>query len=288
MVKDGEGFSLRFEAPRDARLEYKFVRDGEWVLDPKNPKKIDNTVGGENSVWEGPGYKLRTLEKAPRRPLRRSVVRVGDRDVVVFASKESNGHGVIVYGDGVNYEKHGKVQNVVQNLVEAGRIRPVVVVLVQPKDRMSEYGWGWKPHGEFLFHRVLPAVRKATGASAKAKDTFLGGSSLGGLVSLRLAEEFPNEVAGGVHSQSGAFQSIRAIETESAVSESSLRKLARTTRVWLCWGNYEQELTDSNRKAAATLKKMKRAFGSRTTNEGHTWTSWRNRMVDGLVYLLRD
>lgn len=288
MKRAGGLWTTQIQVPADARVEYKFIVDGNWILDPKNPKHLDNGVGGENSVWEGPKYRLQTLETAPKKPLLRSTLRVKDRDITVFSPAQSKGLPLLVYGDGPNYEKYAKVQNVVQNLVEARKIKPVVIVLVPPTDRIKEYGTGWKTYGEYLFNEVLPAVRKQTGASARKEDLFLGGSSMGGLISLRLAEEFPDKVAGGVHSQSGAFQwGPFGLNMTDVISEKSLAKLDPKLKLWLCWGTYEQELTESNVKAAATLKIGKRAFGSKTTNEGHTWTAWRGRMADALIYLLK-
>jgi hypothetical protein len=37
---------LSMKFPDDARLEYKFVVDGQWILDPLNQNQKDNGVGG--------------------------------------------------------------------------------------------------------------------------------------------------------------------------------------------------------------------------------------------------
>ena len=39
------------------RVEYKLIADGEWLLDPLNPDKNDNGVGGENSFFTMPDYR---------------------------------------------------------------------------------------------------------------------------------------------------------------------------------------------------------------------------------------
>ena len=219
--------------------------------------------------------------------MQRTGILVGGRKIVVFAPKKSKGLPLLAYGDGENYEKVGKVQDVLENLVEAGKARPAVVVLIQPVDRMAEYGTNWKLYASYLLDEVLPAVRKATGASSKASDVYLGGSSMGGVISLRLAEEFPSKVAGGVHSQSGAFQwAPLNLNFKSLVTQEAFGKLAKTTKLWLDWGDFEHELTESNVTAAKTLRSMKRPFGSTTSAEGHNWTAWRGRMVAGLTYLL--
>ncbi|MBA3241279.1 MAG: hypothetical protein H0T60_08630, partial [Acidobacteria bacterium] len=48
-------YTLRF--PKSSRVEYKLIADGEWMLDPLNPDKNDNGVGGENSFFTMPEYR---------------------------------------------------------------------------------------------------------------------------------------------------------------------------------------------------------------------------------------
>ncbi|HWW77445.1 MAG TPA: glycoside hydrolase family 15 protein, partial [Pyrinomonadaceae bacterium] len=52
---------IRLKFPRAARLEYKLIADGQWILDPGNPNKNDNGVGGQNSNFNGPDYRPNTL-----------------------------------------------------------------------------------------------------------------------------------------------------------------------------------------------------------------------------------
>ena len=42
---------LPIEFSSTARVEYKLIVDGKWITDPLNPNKVDNGVGGENSVF---------------------------------------------------------------------------------------------------------------------------------------------------------------------------------------------------------------------------------------------
>ncbi len=276
-----------YDFPSDARIEYKFVVDNEWILDPKNPKHNSNGMGGENSVWQGPDYKASVNDATPEFPLHRSEIMVGDRTVVVFAPADSSGLPILIYGDGEHYEADGKVQNVVENLVEGGKIRPVVIVLVPPIDRMKEYGPEWKTYGQYVLGPVLAAVRAATHASESAKDVYMGGSSMGGLISLRLAEEFPDKLAGGIECQSAAIQwEADNLHYYDIMKMAKLKSIAPTTRLWFDWGTFEDGLTTANQKLTHTLTGMGREYGSKVTDEGHTWTAWRGRMAAGLTYIL--
>src|SRR5215472_3321490 len=42
-------YTLHLSEP--ARLEYKFIVDGEWKLDPFCPNTVDNGIGGQNSYF---------------------------------------------------------------------------------------------------------------------------------------------------------------------------------------------------------------------------------------------
>jgi enterochelin esterase-like enzyme len=282
MQKADTDWTFTAPLPADARIEYKFVVDGEYLLDPTNPKKISNGLGGENSVWEGPDYHLEVPDGAPVHPFQRQVLTVEGREVVVWGPEHSEGLPILAYADGHDYEERGRIQNVVANLAEDHKIKPAVIVLISPNDRSKEYFTDSKPYEEFFVNSVLPAVRKATNASPNASDVYVGGSSLGGVISLRLAEDYPAQVAGGVHSQSGAFQ----VDRSGLISDTALGKLASSTKLYFDYGVFESDLTKANEKTFKTLQGLGRKYGSEQTPEGHNWTAWRHRMVKGLIYLL--
>ncbi|MFL6282615.1 MAG: glucan 1,4-alpha-glucosidase, partial [Pyrinomonadaceae bacterium] len=48
---------IRLKFPVGARIEYKLIADGEWILDPLNPNKNNNGVGDFNSYFTGPDYR---------------------------------------------------------------------------------------------------------------------------------------------------------------------------------------------------------------------------------------
>jgi enterochelin esterase-like enzyme len=290
MEQSGSVWTKKILLPDDGRCEYKFVVDGNWIDDPVNPVKTDNGLGGENSVWQGPRYRFfATEEHTPQHPLERTTVEIGSRQIVIFKPVRSAGLPILIYGDGPSYEHFGKIQNVIENMVEEGKIRPVIIVLVPPIDRMTEYGSGWRAYAFYLFDKVLPAIRASTGASDKAGDLYMGGSSMGGLIAFRLAEEFPAKFSGGIQGQSTAFQWSPAIQGQEFTDLStveSLRKIAPQTRIWVDWGELEGGLVVADQKAVANLQSMHRAYGSKVTAEGHNWTAWRNRMTAGLILIL--
>jgi hypothetical protein len=60
VLRDVPGTNIKYltrEFASDARVEYKLITDGKWTLDPLNPDKVDNGVGGFNSFFIMPRYR---------------------------------------------------------------------------------------------------------------------------------------------------------------------------------------------------------------------------------------
>ncbi len=282
MEKKGGNWTYKAGLPPDARVEYKFVVDGNWTLDP-NAQKCDNGLGSQNSYWQGPKYKFEIPDGDPQSPMMRSETVIEGYKTVLFqpADRSLKDLPILAYADGNTYESIGKVQNVVENLAEQGKIRHVVLLLVAPKDREQDYWHDSKPAEAVLINEILPWAREHAPASSNAADLFVGGSSLGGVFALRLAEDYPDKVAGGIHSQSGAFW-VEPADLDLTV----LDRMTKGIRLFLDYGTYERELTKSNQDALKALRQEGVTASSLVTPEGHTWTAWRHRMVAGLEYLL--
>lgn len=283
--KDGR-FVYQAELSPKARIEYKFVADGQWILDPKNPKRISNGLGGENSVWEGSEYVRSAWASEPKVPLahKKFLVKseiVMGRYVEVFWPENAKGKlPVIIYGDGSEYVKRVHADWIAKNLMDAKKIKPIALVFVYPFDRLKEYWKKPEPYFRFLFDEMMVAVRAVAPISSNASDVFIGGASLGGYCALRVLVERPDAIAGGIHSQSGSFW----IEPP-LLNNDTLKKIPKNAKLFFDWGEFERELTKSNVDLTTLLRKERRKFGMATTPEGHNWTAWQSRFADGLVFL---
>lgn len=286
MRRDGDAWVFRIDVPRDARLEYKFVVDGDWRLDVANPAQVDNGVGGFNSVWTGPDYKRTAPLQVPASPLRRVEFDLGgegvdERRCVLFVPAGRGPFPVILYADGAEYESRLKAPVILANLIAARRVRPAILLLVPPRDRTQEYWRDSMAYEAWVTGPLLARARMAAPVSRRPEDVFVGGASLGGLISMRLAQNHPDVVGGGVHSQSGAFWA-----SPDLLAQSSLRRLAGGARLVLDWGGFEGRLTVSNERLADALGRGGRESTTLVTPEGHNWTAWQNRFAAGLEALL--
>ena len=120
-------------------------------------------------------------------------------------SHESQPYPLILQLDGHAYQ-HIITDEMLDNMIEQGKIPPSVVVFLPPHfhgDRMKLYACN-DHFNEFLATELIPELRDRFHCSTEAKDTFITGSSMGGLASFYAGLTHP-EVFGNVISQSGAL-----------------------------------------------------------------------------------
>lgn len=285
--EDGVWF-IELDLPHDTRLEYQFVMDGKWFLDPGARARCENGFGGMNSVYMGPDYRFAPLHHEPVIQLRRFSVPLrgpnGKQPITIIRPVgRYTDLPIIIYADGTEYFKRVRPHIILQNLYEQGRAPAVITVFVPPVDRMREYLHESRPYEDFIVNEVLPEVRRRTPASQSPEKVFVTGASLGGLISVRLAQNNPTAIAGGVHSQSGAFWA-----SPGAFGLAALRKLPKSLKLVLDWGTFEGVLTASNDRMHDALLRIEREHAFLTTAEGHNWTAWLGRYESGVVKLLGD
>lgn len=141
-----------------------------------------------------------------------------DRDVVVYLppdyTTETKRHYSVLYlHDGQNLfdgatsfiaGQEWRVDETAQALIESHRIEPIIVVGIYNagNDRINEYTPVTDPrykaggradlYGQFIIDELKPFIDKTYRTRVDASHTGLGGSSLGGLVSLYLGLKHPN------------------------------------------------------------------------------------------------
>jgi enterochelin esterase-like enzyme len=272
----------------DARIEYKYIVDDKWMLDPLNPNKNDNGIGGENNFLIMPGYKA-TACTAERAGTARGRIETLDlpadaagrkRAARVYLppgyDRSNERYPVVYFGDGIEYIDRARATVIADNLIAERRMRPVVMVFLAPIDRNKEY-WMNPAYVEWLVKELAPMIDSKYRTKASADSRAIAGASLGGLIAAYAAFTHP-EVFGNVIGQSSAFQvnGGRIIADFSA----SPRK---PIKIYLEVGRYEG-LIDSNRKMKAALESKGYRVGYKEVSAGHNWTHWADALADGLSH----
>jgi enterochelin esterase family protein len=105
--------------------------------------------------------------------------------------------------DGWLYAQMIPTATIIDNLLAAGRIRPLVAVMVEQEDRILELGC-YEPFDGFLARELIPWVSEHYHVTSNPSKTIVGGQSRGGLAAACAGLRHP-EIFGNVLSQSGYF-----------------------------------------------------------------------------------
>ena len=276
--------------PTDARLDYKIVVDGNWILDPDNPYRQMSGMG-PNSELRMPGWKF-----PDETELSQDVIR-GSLSENVLIKSEKLGYSinykvytpynyvkcenlpVIYVTDGHEYadDEKGAVITILDNLIFAGEMKPVMAVFIDPREpgneknnrRMQEYVCNQK-FADFVGDELIPLIDGAYKTHACPDDRVILGTSLGGMNSVWFgAARLKDFHLLGINSPAFNPQVIKKFGS-------------------LDWYPYRVYMTtgviyDTQKQALELkeiLEKNKVDFVYKEVNEGHSWGNWRAQLAD--------
>jgi enterochelin esterase-like enzyme len=113
-------------------------------------------------------------------------------------------YGLFIVTDGGLYDNRVAVATVLDNLIAAGLIPPLVAVMVDNPNRWRELSCN-STYADFLAQEIVPWARANYHATDRPEQTIIGGTSLGGLQAACVGLKH-SEVFGNVLSQSGDFR----------------------------------------------------------------------------------
>jgi enterochelin esterase family protein len=301
-------------AGRDMRSltteEFTASENEPWCADPLNPRRFEPPMMNTASIIElegaapQPWCEDRDVPHGRVEPHRyESVLLQNARLVWTYLPpgyESSTAHyPLLVLFDGYGYLQM-PIQQILDNLIEARVIQPVVCAMVHQLDRWQELGCDASftdAMADELVREWLPA-RYRTGGPAVA-----GGVSLGGLAAAYAALRRPDVFGAGVISQSGSYWwgpgatvPVR-LDNPSVHWEWLIDEFARSSATPLRWhldvGSLEvatpgQEHIDphmvrSNRRMRDVLTSAGHDVAYTEFAGGHDWICWRGTLVDALT-----
>ncbi len=299
-IKGTTTWVLGLRLPATARIEYLIdvERSGRTSrrLDPLNPWMAGNPFGRNSVAW-GPEY------APPGWVMRASPVRgrVGEIRVQSRALEGRRHHSVysppgslattplplLVIHDGTDYRRHAQVCDALDVLIGRGSMRPVRAVLLDPRERHTEYIADPR-HAAHVVEEVIPHVERRY---ATVRPFGVMGASLGAVAAWHVAHSAP-AVFGRLFLQSGTFARGQHPELSNEMHRSIARfvkaalddpKLG-SSRIFQTCGRYES-LGEWNRHVHEGLQ----ASGIDCTYveswAGHDWGAWRDHFKMGLAAL---
>ncbi|OYD07384.1 alpha/beta hydrolase [Paludifilum halophilum] len=214
-----------------------------------------------------------------------------NRDIQVYLPPdydEAERYPILYLQDGDDYFNLGRLATQANRLILDSEIRPLIAVAipVDKEKRTAEYAPVGERHSAYLrffAEELLPRVEEEFSVSASSRDRVLGGSSLGGTVSLHLALKYPL-LFENIFSQSGAFlertlESIRQSETLDHLEiYQSIGK--SETAVPTHMGNLD--LLARNREVHRALQEKEARIHYSEQEGNHTWGFWQKDLPDAL------
>jgi enterochelin esterase-like enzyme len=280
-------YTLNLSEP--ARLEYKFIVDGEWKLDPLCPNTVDNGIGGRNSYFVVGDFR-EPPELEPVEGIAHGRVeefefaseRLGNRRAVYVYlppgyDANSTAFPALYVHDGGEYLDRARLPVVLNNLIHAGAVAPLAAVMVDPVDRMTEYMMNER-YADFVYSELLPHIDRRFRTLANAEGRGVMGASLGGLISVHLALERP-DLFSRIGSQSGAF--FMAGDRVFTMARGATAEQSFYFDV----GRYEQRFIPANLELVEALKARGCRCFFQELPGGHNWTSWRAHLKELLTFL---
>lgn len=265
----------------------------------------------------------------PATPIKRASSKTGDiREIAAFGSKILNNERTIwvwcppgyesaterypvlymhdgqnVFDDATSFAGEWRADETAGELIAGGKIQPIIIVAVANHgvDRNAEYtptrdatestGGNAKPYGRFLVEELKPYIDSHFRTKTDRANTGVCGSSLGGLVSLYLCDQYPETFGLCAAMSPSLWWDKRSLMTQITQSPKSLA----SCRVWLDMGTAEgsgvephvnvinvQELSASLEKAGMKLNGNLQL----TIDQGkaHNEAAWAGRFGNVLTF----
>ena len=285
-------FGRKFEP--DARIDYKFINDGNWILDPLN-LHIVNGGFGQNSELAMPSYlqpaTIRYNPAIPHGTLSTFTLissYTGDsRSVTVYLPPHYDSSSLrypsLYVHDGPDYLSLASMANVIDNLIDAKQIRPMIGVFIPSGgDRAGEYRLGKITHfTNMMIKKLVPYIDSVYRTDASASQRGTMGASDGGHIALYLAVNYP-ETFGLVGGQSSTITDLFRIPVQTGPKIS--------VKFYLDVGTYDISsksfrLLPLNREFRDLLMRKGYAIRYAEYHEGHSWGNWRAHTGDILKTL---
>lgn len=281
--------------PADARLDYKVVANGNWLLDTDNPFTQYSGFGPNSELrmpeWTFPeetrlhnGVLRGTLSEP--KTITSSVQNLGYQ--VRYRVYTPNNYAnlnqlpVVYVTDGHEYadDRLGAMLIVMDNLIHQGRIRPIMAVFIDPRDpatgnnrRMSEYRANIR-FANFVADELVPFIDQSYKTDTAASKRAILGTSLGGWNSAYFGFTRPDRFRLiGIHSP--AF--------DHAILQNYQNSPQLPLKIYMSTGTiFDTQNQARNMKAIMVEKGYPLRYTE--VNQGHSWGNWRALIDEPLEY----
>lgn len=214
-----------------------------------------------------------------------------ERKVLVYLPpdfKETKAYPALFLHDGDDYFSLGRIATQANQLIYEQKIEPLIMVAipVEKKLRNIEYspvGAKHEAHLTFMAEELLPFL--ADRYPINRNQLVVGGSSLGGTVSLHLALRYQG-IWNKVLSQSGAFlpQTITALDQHAPLDWLTIYQSIGLDETAVPTHLGEINLVTRNREVEKKLREHGAKLQYVEQDGNHTWGLWQKELPKALTY----
>jgi enterochelin esterase family protein len=296
---------------------YNFQVDGVAVIDPRNPA----TSESNSNTWSlviVPGSEAFDLKDVPhgavaKAPYYSSTLKTFRRMHVYTPPGYEKGQGeypvfYLLHGAGdcdESWTSVGRAGVILDNLIAAGKAKPMIVVMPAGHTGRFSFGGGGGPNSfqkqmdEFaqdFVNDVRPYVEKNYRVKTGRANRAIAGLSMGGAQTLNVAFDklsdygYIGVYSSGIFGIAGGFGGA-APSTQwedshmSTLDEASLKQGLKL--IWVGCGK-EDFLVQTSKATVEMLKKHNFDVTARDTEGGHTWLNWRDYLTEFTPLLFQD
>jgi len=222
-----------------------------------------------------------------------------ERRISVYAppgynEKQTGGYWLLVLFDGFFYRSSIPTPTILDNLIHAGKVPPMVAVLIDNPRESRAVELGYDPaFVEFLSKEVFPWIHEHWSVTRDPRKCIVGGLSMGGSEAAFVGLLHP-EVFGNVLSQSGSFADGNGKDVKwewlasqyKASPKQPLRFFIEEGRLEGVSREGPTGLT-ANRHFAQILKSKEYPINYEEVGGSHEPVHWRGALAEGLISLTK-
>jgi enterochelin esterase-like enzyme len=310
MKKDAAGlWSVAVPKLAPQYYGYSFKVDGTEVLDPRNvtikpsllsPQSLFLVPGHPAMAWEAANVKHGAVH---HHYYHSDIVGI-ESEYYVYTPPDFDPKLYLLHGysdDASGWTSMGKANVILDNLIAAGKAKPMIVVMTLGYGTMEVIARGWTAwqdrelalrnfsrFSDVLLQEVMPLVKQQYPLSEKREEHAVAGLSMGGSESLLVGLNHTDEFAYvGAFSAGGLNESDYVPSFPGITSQSAAEINSRLRVFWIACGT-EDRLIESNQKFIAWLKEKGVAPTALQTPGSHTWMVWRDNLTNFLPLLFQS
>jgi enterochelin esterase-like enzyme len=301
-------FHRSYVVPPDARLDYLFIVNGRTILDPWNSRTTPSGFGPHSEVqmpkFVSSPYLVRSDSVPHGRidsvvllhylnpPLSRYALDGRTMKVYLPPGYDSLSNLPVLYvHDGFEAIDFARLPTIIDNLIAAQRIVPIIAVFIPPSQRRNEYIFEQRDKFvAILSDELVPMIDRKYKTGPQPKKRGMMGISSGGHISLYTVFKRP-DIFGNAGGQSST---ITPWLSDLVRRQSARNILAPSMKIYIDCGIYDIKtyepiygnisFLDANREFSMFLSSLRIPHFYKEVNDGHEWASWRERMPEILMF----